>query len=239
MKKNLLSLVLIATLLNTSCINMAERINGNGNIKSENRKISKADKIKVTGDFDVYVQQGPVAIKVEADDNILPYIKTELNDSWLEVKTTNDVNINSSQPVKVYITTPSINDLKVTGSGNITCNQKFSSNDNMSFNITGSGDITTDINSPKVVAHIAGSGNLHITGETKDLDIHITGSGNYEGSGLKAENAQVSIAGSGDAILFADASLKASIAGSGNIKYKGNPIVNPHVVGSGTVAKAE
>ena len=66
---------------------------------------------------------------------------------------------------------------------------------------------------PKLNSHITGSGNLHISGETKDVDVHISGSGNYDGPGLKAENASVHIAGSGDANLFADYKLKASIAG--------------------------
>ncbi|MCW3109608.1 MAG: hypothetical protein JWQ09_4114 [Segetibacter sp.] len=239
MRKGLFFSAFIAAMVLTSCIDMGERVDGSGNIKTENRQVNKAEKIKVSGDMDVYIDQGPASVKVEADDNILQYIETVMDDNWLEIRTRDNVNINTSKPVKVYVTTPDIRDLKVSGSGNIKCNQKFSTNNNTSFDITGSGDITAAINAPKVEAHISGSGNLHISGETKDVEIHISGSGNYDGPELKAENAEVSIAGSGDADLFADERLKASIAGSGNVKYKGNATVDSHIAGSGSVSRAQ
>ncbi|MDQ6813057.1 MAG: DUF2807 domain-containing protein [Bacteroidota bacterium] len=238
MKIGLFYLAMLALLL-SSCVDMGERIKGNGNIKSENRTVGKAEKIKVAGDMDVYIDQGPTSVKVEGDENILRYIETLSNDEWFEIRTKDNVNISTEKPVKVYVTTPNITDLKITGSGNITCNQKFSTDNNTSFNITGSGDIITAINAPKVEAHISGSGNLHISGETKNVEIHISGSGNYDGPDLKAENADVSIAGSGDAELFADNKLKASVAGSGNVKYKGNATVDSHIAGSGSVTKAQ
>jgi hypothetical protein len=239
MKKRISYAAFIVAMLFTCCINMGERVNGSGNIKTENRQVGKADKIKVMGDIDVFIDQGPTSVKVEADDNLLQYIETSVNDGWLKIKTRHNVNINSEKPVKVYLVTPEITDLDVSGSGNIKCNQKFSTDNNTSFSISGSGDILAAINAPKVEAHISGSGNLHISGETKDVAIHISGSGNYDGAELKAENANVSIAGSGDAGLFADNKLKASVAGSGNIKYKGNATVDSHIAGSGSVSKAQ
>lgn len=237
MKKVIFFAACIAALHFASCIDLGERVDGSGNIKTEDRKVSKAEKIKVSGDMDVYVDQGPTAVKVEGDDNVLEYIETAVDDDWLEIRTREHMNIHTSKPVKVYVTTPEVSALKVTGSGNIKCNQKFSTNNNSSFEITGSGDITVAINAPKVEAHISGSGNLHISGETKDVEVHILGSGNYDGPELKAENADVSIAGSGDADLFADEKLKASVAGSGNVKYKGNATVDSHIAGSGSVSK--
>lgn len=227
-----------ATLLN-SCIDMGERVEGSGNRKSENRQISEARKIKVSGDMDVYIDQGPRSLKVEADDNILQYIETTVNDNWLEIRTRDNVNINTNEPVKVYITTPEVTDLNVSGSGNIKSNSLFSTDNNTSFSISGSGDITAAINAPKVETHITGSGNLHISGETKDVKIRISGSGNYDGPDLKAENVDVSIAGSGDANVFADDKLKASVAGSGNVKYRGNATVDSHIAGSGSVNKTQ
>lgn len=239
MKKEIICSILIVAVLFTSCINLGERVNGSGNIKTESREVNKAVKIKVMGDIDVFVDQGPTSVKVEGDDNVLRYIETVSNNGWLEVKTRDHINIKTERPIKVYIATPEITDLNVSGSGNIKCNQKFSTNDYTSFNISGSGDILAAINAPTVNAHISGSGNLHISGETKDVEIHISGSGNYDGTELKAENAKVSIAGSGDASLFADNKLKATIAGSGNIKYRGSATVDSHIAGSGSVSKMQ
>ena len=239
MRKPIFYTVLFTVILFSSCINMGERVKGSGKIISETRHVDNAEKIKLLGDMDIYIDEGPNSVKVEGDDNVLQYVETVSDDNWLQIRTRDNINISTSEPIKVYITTPKITDLNVSGSGNIKCNQKFSVDDNTSFNVSGSGDILVAINAPKVKASISGSGNLHISGETKDVSIHISGSGNYDGPELKAENADVSIAGSGDATLFADERLKASIAGSGNIKYKGNAVVDSHIAGSGSVSKSQ
>jgi len=239
MKHYLLCAALAITAVFSSCMFSGERIDGNGNTKSETRNVTNTSKIKVQGDVDVLLQSGPAAVRVEADENLIPYIETRVEGGWLTVKTKDNANLNSSNPITVYITTPDISDLSVSGSGNITGNSKFSLNNDMSFQVTGSGDITVAVNAPKIEASITGSGNLHLTGETKDIDIHITGSGNYDGPDLKAENAEVSVTGSGDASLYADAHLEASIMGSGNVKYRGNATVDTHVTGSGTVNKIQ
>lgn len=238
MEKTIFCTAIVAALL-TGCINMNEQVTGSGNISTENRQVSNAGKIKLTGDIDVYLQQGPVAVRVEADDNLLQYIETKMDDNWLEIKTREHVNINSSKPLRVYVTTPEIKALVVSGSGNIKSDHKFSTDDKVTLGISGSGDIATIVNAPKVEAHVSGSGNVHISGETKDVEVNISGSGNYDGEGLKAENANVSIAGSGDASLFADSRLKASVVGSGNVKYRGSATVDSHIAGSGTVSKVQ
>lgn len=239
MKKSILCALSIIAIFYISCGFNGETVNGNGNRKSEIRHAGNATKINLIGGMDVFVDEGASAIKVEGDENILQFIETEVNNGWLEIKTRDHINIHSSNPVKVYVTTPDISALKVNGSGNITCNSKFASGNNTSFSITGSGNITANVNSPAVNASITGSGNMYIKGETRNVDIHITGSGNYDSPYLKAENAFVKISGSGDANLFADVDLKASIAGSGDIKYRGKAAVNKSIAGSGSLVQVD
>jgi hypothetical protein len=214
------------------------RINGNGKMASDVRNVSSATRIKLTGDMDVIINTGNTSVKVETDENILRYIKTEMNGNWLEIKTEDHININTNDPVKVYITTPAITDIEVTGSGTVSSESKFDADNKIGFNITGSGDINFNVNAPRVDANITGSGTLHVAGETRDVNINLAGSGNYEGLELKAENAKVTIAGSGDANLFADQNLRVKIMGSGSVKYRGNAAVDKQIMGSGSVEKS-
>ncbi len=237
MKNLFLLTAFITTFALTSCYFGGERIKGNGNIKSENRQIGNVSRINLSGDMDVFVTQGPASVRVEADENILPLIETREDDGWLHIGTRENTNIHTNNPIKVYVTSPRIAALDVDGSGNITGNSKLISSDEMSLDISGSGNINVEVNAPKVEAAISGSGNLNVAGETREVELHIAGSGNYRGADLKAENARVDIAGSGDASLFADVSLKASIAGSGDVKYRGNATVEKNIAGSGTVRK--
>jgi hypothetical protein len=239
MKTAALSIILVTILTTTSCRFSFHRINGNGNVITEKRGVNRAEKIRVVGSLDVFVQSGPAGVRVEADENLLPYIQTNTVDGWLEIKTKDNVNISSSNAIKVYVTTESLSDLSVTGSGNITCNDEFLSSKKTSFEVTGSGNLFAKINAPSVDAEITGSGNLQIAGETRDVDVEINGSGNYRGINLKAENAKIDIAGSGDADVFADNILRADISGSGTVKYKGKANVKSDINGSGNVHKTE
>ncbi len=215
----------------------SRRINGNGKLASDVRNVSSATKIKLMGDMDVIINTGNTGVKVEADENIIPYIRTEMDGDWLEIKTENNLNINTKNPVRVYITTPRITDVEVTGSGNVTTESKFDADNKIGFSITGSGNITFNVNAPRINANITGSGTLHVLGETRDVSVNVAGSGNYEGRELKAENAKVTIAGSGDANLFADQNLQVKIMGSGSVKYRGNAAVDKQIMGSGSVVK--
>jgi len=86
-----------------------------------------------------------------------------------------------------------------------------------------------------VKVDISGSGNSDLKGKTKDLTIGIAGSGQSRSKELMSENATVSIAGSGDAYVFASSSLDVSVAGSGDVYYLGQPHINSKIAGSGSV----
>ena len=222
-----------------SCIDMGKRVNGNGRVTTENRSVNSTNRIKVLGSMDVILNEGPSGVKVEADENIIPYILTDVHDDWLEIRTENHVNLNSHNGIKVYVSTPSVNSIKISGSGNVNGTEKLYTRDKVDFSVSGSGDITCNINAPEVNASISGSGNINLGGETKDVSVHITGGGDYDGRNLKAENARVNITGSGDVNLFADASLNVKVTGSGSVRYRGNPTISQKIVGSGSVEKMQ
>lgn len=236
--KKLLNLFLFAMLmLSFSCNPFQERIDGNGVMETETRTISRASKIKLLGEMDVYISHGEPSVKVEADGNLLPFIETELDDNWLEIKTRREYSLRSNNPIKVYVTTPSLHRISVAGSGDVFASGDMDNGNEVKLSIAGSGDITMELNTPGVDANIAGSGSLHLSGETRDLDVSIAGSGNFDGYNLKSEYAKVEIAGSGDVNVFADVNLKARIAGSGNVSYKGNATVDRKVMGRGSISK--
>lgn len=239
MRTFITTVLLLAILSFSSCRLSGKRVEGNGNVSTEQRTISNATKIKVLGSMDVYLTEGPTAVRVEAEDNVIRYIITEVEDGWLEVKTRDHINLVTHAPVKVYISTPTINGISIAGSGNVMSDTRLKSDEKVGLRVSGSGDITLQVNAPGIDANIAGSGDINVSGETRDVKVKIAGSGNYKGGELKAENANVDIAGSGDAEIFADVRLSAKIIGSGNVAYKGNAEVNKKVVGSGDVSKAE
>jgi hypothetical protein len=207
-----------------------KRIKGNGEIRTEDRHIARAERIKLRGSYDVEITQGPVtSVKVEGDDNILPYIFTTEEDGFLLIKSKDHVNFSTDNPIKVYITTSKLEQVQLSGSGNIIGKTKFTGGDKLTLKISGSGSMDLEVNTPNVDGDISGSGSITLKGETKDQKVHISGVGDYNADELKSETAVVKIAGSGNVKIFADANLDVNIAGVGSVFYKGNPTIKQHV----------
>lgn len=239
--KQVLLLLCLPLLLLSSCRWMGYKtIHGNGNLETETRNIRHAYRIKLAGSYDVEITQGPVTtVKVEADENLLPFILTTESGGVLSIKSKNHVNLSSQHGIRVYITTDKLEEIQLAGSGNIIGKSRFTGGDKLKLQIAGSGDMQLEVNTPSLESEIAGSGTLTLTGETRDQRIQISGVGDYKASDLKSENATVRIAGSGDVKVFAANSLDIRIAGVGSVFYKGDPKIKQSVSGSGEVKRIE
>jgi hypothetical protein len=239
--KHILLFLTVIMLTATSCRWFGyKRVVGNGNLETQDRPIQRAERIKLAGSYDVEITQGPTtSVKVEADENILPFILTRSEDGFLIIKSKDHVSLSTDNTIKIFITTPKLEQVNLAGSGNIIGKSKFTGGDKLTLKIAGAGDMKMEVNTPSIEAEIAGSGSMTLTGETRDQRIRISGVGDYIGEALKSENAVVKIAGSGNVKLFAAATLDVNIAGVGSVYYKGSPVVKQHVAGSGEVKKLE
>lgn len=236
--KKLLVLALLFSMVNTAC--NYRRIKGSGNIISEQRSIGNAHKIKLEGSYDVELAPGQSAsLKVEGDDNILPYIITQNEGGWLVIKSKDHINFSTKNPLKVYITTDMLEAISLSGSGNIVGTGRFAGAEKLEVKISGVGNAKLEVNAPFVSANISGSGSITLIGETKDAKINISGIGSYKGIDLKAENAEVRVSGSGSATVFAENKLDVHVSGIGDVNYKGNATVSQHVSGNGSVKKIQ
>lgn len=225
-------ILLIAPIIFASC----NVISGDGNIRSEQRNVSDFHSVKSSGSIDIEIKNGNnYSLTVEDDENILPYIVTEVKGGVLTVRYKESTSI-SNDNAKVYVTAPALNRISVSGSGDITSDGTLKSEDRIEFNTSGSGDIKATVDAPAIKVTGSGSGNVDLSGKTKDFNCKMSGSGNVNCSNLKSENATVHIAGSSDVHVFASVNLKISVAGSGDVYYAGNPSSpDIHIAGSGSV----
>src|SRR3972149_41144 len=193
-----------------------ETVIGSGIIKSEKRDVPKFGALTLDGSADVDITIGDkTEVVVETDDNILPYIETEVKDNKLEITTKPHVTLNYKK-LKVSITTPSLSEVKVNGSGDIAVGEL--SNESFQTTINGSGSVTAKGQAQEVQAEVRGSGDLVLVD-------------------LTTQRAKIRILGSGSAKVNALKSLQAFVAGSGRIQYKNNSGVDidKHVGGSGSI----
>jgi len=235
--KHLLLLCIMAAVI-FSCNH--ETVNGNENVISELRNTGSFRGIKLLGGMNIDVKSGEKqSVEIKGEENILPYVETYIDDGNLVVKYKNNVNINTHEDLNVYITTASLKDVEILGSGDITGDGRFVNNDDMEIGVMGSGNIKLEVDAPKVKAKTTGSGSIYLSGNTKNISCNTMGSGNIDALELKAENAKATTMGSGDIKVFASIKIDANINGSGNIRYSGGGSVSSVTHGSGSISAAD
>jgi hypothetical protein len=218
MKKNLYIALLFALMLSACSINFQspQMVEGSGVRASEGRAVSGFDSIELAGSADVSVSFGDnESVIVEADDNILPLIETNVRGGTLEIHTRPNTNLRTQLGIRVMVTMKSLQSASLPGSGNIS--------------IDGLQGQSVDLS-------MQGSGNITAQGMVERVNITLDGSGNFQCDELQAKSASIEINGSGNVFVYASESLRTSINGSGNVQYRGNPEnVEKSVSGSGNV----
>ncbi|NND79242.1 MAG: DUF2807 domain-containing protein [Maribacter sp.] len=235
-----LSLVVLFTLSCTA--QWGKRVKGNGNMVTIERSTGDYDEVAVSGWFDVDLVDGNEGnISLKGEENLLEHIITEVKNGKLVIKVEKGMNLKpSTWKEGIHITVPveSIDAVSLSGSGDIVGKTNIKS-EAFKTSMSGSGDITLDIDASSISASMSGSGDINLSGSTTDFDVTISGSGDIKAFDLEADNVDATVSGSADIKVTANQRLKARVSGSGDIHYKGNPEkVDTKTSGSGDITKA-
>ena len=240
MNKSKFWLAGIVMMIMSSCHYVHQRhVSGNGREQTEQRNISGFTGVETRGDIDIVVSQGSYNVKIEADQNLLQYIETNVENGRLVVHFRDNMSIGDYNSAKVYVTAPELNAFGTSGSGDISSQGKISDKMKMDIHVSGSGDVQLDLDCPEIKTDTHGSGNITLGKKTRSLSCEISGSGDVKAANLKAEAVKISVHGSGDTEVFASESLDAEISGSGDVHYKGDPKITSAIHGSGELSKMD
>jgi hypothetical protein len=265
MKKLLIASIALLLLI-SSCddgfglFDKSKSIKGKGAVEKQDRDAKDFKGINLMGSGDVFVKQGTAyKVVVEGQKNILDILETVVKNGILEIKfKKGSWNINYDK-LNIFIETPSVSSIELSGSGNMTIESALNTND-LTIKVSGAGDIkaadgvtTKKLNveiggsgnimigttsATELSADILGSGNFSIKGTGEKAELTVTGSGNIEANEFVTKSIEAQTTGSGDINCHATESIDASVTGSGNISYAGNaPSVKSKVTGSGEIQK--
>lgn len=240
MKRYLFFVLLFAFTLSSCQFVGGKRIRGNGTIVTENREAGTFNAVHVSGNADLYVKQDSVnSVKVEADENLLEHIIIDVHDGTLRIRPRDGANLKPSRSIKVYVSGPSISNFKASGACDIISENKITSSDKISIQLSGASDVKMELMAPDVKAELSGAGSITLWGQTKNFIVDGSGSTDIKCFDLQSENTNVEISGAGDAEVFASVQLDIRVSGAGDVKYKGNATVNKQISGAGSVKKVD
>ena len=229
---------------------------GNGELVSRDLALPSFDSIQNHSSARVFVSRGNQAkASITIDENLLEALDVRVDFGTLVIAVKPGKSILSSTRFVVDVALPNLEELRVYGSGPISCEDNFygrslelstngSANisgnfeyDEINISIPGSGSIGATLAADTVKVQIDGSGDVALKGNTGNLEARISGSGDVIGRDFSARRAEIAIYGSGSATGRVQDWLKVIISGSGDVNYYGNPYLDSRSSGSGRVRR--
>ncbi len=206
---------------------------GAGEVVRTDRTLGAFTGVEVAGSLDVVLHtDGQQGVSVEGQPNLIELVTTEVHNGVLKLGTTKCTLTNRT--LVVHISQPSLDLVRVMGSGNITGDGVLRSTE-LALEVQGSGDIELNVAVVKLKASVDGSGDIKVIGDCSELEAEVTGSGDISASELRASDAKAQVTGSGNIRLVALSKLDAEVTGSGDITYRGDPLLKKEITGSGDI----
>jgi hypothetical protein len=233
-----------------------KKIEGRGTVAEDTRDVSGFDAVDLGTMGTIFIEQGDaIKLTVQAEENLLEYIRTDVRSRTLVIRTENGVSLQPHEPIEYHLTVPTLEEVTISSSGDgvvgdfkteyLQINIESSGDldwgaimcPRLDIRLESSGDLYIDRwDGEKLRAELSSSGDLKIRGgRAKEQEIDINSSGDYHAADLETESASVRTSSSGDAKVRVSDYLYARTSSSGDIVYYGRPEVNGRSTSSGDI----
>ena len=192
------------------------KVKGNGKPATETRAVAAFTAIEATGIGRLNLLVGEAdSLKISADENILPLIKSEVKNGVLVLSTTGATR--SKTDIIFEATAKTIKRLENSGT--------------VSINASG-------FNGGDLSVATSGVGSIALSGRVDSLKVELSGVGSLEADELTADRVTTNLSGVGSAAVRAQKSIHGSVSGIGSLTWKGTATeVSTNVSGIGRVSK--
>jgi hypothetical protein len=212
--KNTVLFIVVAVLF----VRCNSGISGKGNIISEKREVAPFHALEsnVIAEITI-VQDSAQSIEVKGYENLLPLLRTEVENGMLTLKMKKDVHMTGKNDLEVTVHVPSLDKIRLSGVGSINSQGNF--------------------NFRNVEIQLSGVGSINISGQSSKTILTNSGASSIECKNLLSDTTIATTSGVGSIECNALRYLKATVSGVGSISYTGDPVVEKSVSGVGSVTK--
>src|SRR5437667_5313284 len=191
-------------------------VRGNGRIKTDDRTINAFTEIDAGGAFEIEWESGSPSLRITTDENLLSYVESDVAGDTLRLRTHEQ--IWPTHGIKVVISSPTRAGARIRGAVKLTAKQ-----------LTGH----------KFALEASGASHVSLDGNVEELLADTTGASELEAGGLQTTAAEISTTGAADEEVAVAQTLKVAITGAGKVSYSGNPKIEKHITGAGSVHRKD
>ena len=208
---------------------------GSGHQQSEDRKVGSFKSISIAGGYKVILKQdSSFAVKITADDNLLQYIRTEVNGETLKIYSKK--NMCNTGEMTIHIGLRTLEELKAAGAVEVESDGKITTKD-LRFKLAGATKITMDLNAAEVTSKGSGVTELNLKGQASAHNIDLSGSGKVHAFDFVVNTCNIETSGVGRSEVNVLNTLNVSSSGASEVKYRGNPSIHNSKSGASSIEK--
>jgi hypothetical protein len=209
---------------------------------TETREVSGFERVVLEEYGELVITQGDQAsLTIEADEDVLSRIETEVKDGTLTIGIGGTwwdrlgmvlSDVFSGRKIVYQLAVTELTGVTVSGAGRVKCAELRT--DRLAIRVSGAGDVTIGtLTTEQLGVELPGAGRVQLAGQATEQRVALSGAGTYRAPKLESQKAQVKLTGVGSATLSVVQELDATIQGVGSIEYYGTPTVVDKVTGIG------
>jgi hypothetical protein len=196
-------------------------VNGNKNVITQDRSVTSFHAIKVSGGIDVELSQGnEPKLQVEADENLMALIRTEVKGGVLNIYHEGD--IHNAKTMKIHLTFQQLDAITASGGCDITSKQKLSFA-TLRTNLSGGCDIKLELKANSLVCVHSGGCDAELSGEAENCSFNVSGGCDVKAKEFTLKNCSIDASGGSDVSVNVSGELKMEASGASDITYYGKP----------------
>lgn len=228
--------MLVVLFITSSCfMDGVMGIKGNRNVISENRNISsKFEKIDIQQGIRLYLTQGnTTSLKVEADENILDLLITEVENN--ELKIYFKKNVYKAKARNVYLTTKNISSIEASSGSSVKTENTWQSSD-FQINTSSGSSVKINVNANAVTSSSSSGSTIKLYGKTNTFSAKASSGSSIDADELLSKNVSAKVSSGANIRVNASGKLTAKASSGGSIGYEGNPTeINKDTSSGGSV----
>ncbi|MEM8582995.1 MAG: head GIN domain-containing protein [Bacteroidota bacterium] len=198
-------------------------ITASNNVITEDRDLQGFDEIKVCCSIAVDLHQSnSFGVEVEAPDNVLQYVRTEVVGDRLEIGMESNVNIRNNRRIRVRVSMPSLEAVGVSSSSTLEGHGTFQGGD-LDIQCSSSGRMELDFEGDDIDAVVNSSGTIKLAGSADRVDVNSSSSGSFNAYDLQSRRARINSSSSSSVKISVSEDLNAKASSSASVRYRGQP----------------
>ncbi|WP_437373242.1 head GIN domain-containing protein [Maribacter litoralis] len=233
-----ITVALILALLLSSCrfdINFGSGQAGNGVVVEETREITEEfTEVSASEGLEVFVSQGTdFDIAVEADENIIDFIGTDIKNGKLKIHCVENI---GRATKKIFVTMPNVTGLYASSGAHLTTENKIQS-DKLEIDASSGAILNAIVQATNMDIDASSGANISLEGTANEVYVDASSGSNVRANDLATSEANADASSGANISIDVKDNLTAEASSGGNISYKGDPTVQKNKSVSGSVHK--